>query len=65
MNQTNIRTLEILEDYFQKMQRMLYCKAPLETKRKMLYSANYWAKYFMQIENHLLEKAIKEGCVRK
>ena len=54
------RNMEILEDYLKKMQRILYCKAPLESKRKMLYSAKYWAEYFMSLNNHLIEEALQK-----
>ena len=57
------RNEETFENFFKEMQKMLYCKASLESKRKMLYSARYWAFYFLQINNHLIleefEKRVK------
>jgi hypothetical protein len=51
---------EILENFFNEMQKMLYCKTSLQSKRKMLYSAKYWAFYFLRLNRNLIEARIRK-----
>jgi hypothetical protein len=48
---TNERNLEIIEKYFEDVKRIIYMNTSKKTKIKMLYKANYWARYMMEILN--------------
>jgi hypothetical protein len=43
------QTMNILNDYFREMQHILYCRAPLKSKAKMLYGAKWRAEYYMEL----------------
>jgi hypothetical protein len=53
------RNEEILDKFFKDMQKMLYSKTSLQSKQKILYSAKYWAFYFLRINNHLILEEFK------
>lgn len=42
---------KILENFFREAQKILYCRAPVKAKIKMLYGARYWADYFLELNN--------------
>ncbi|MEW5896757.1 MAG: hypothetical protein AB1668_03640 [Nanoarchaeota archaeon] len=52
---------EILENFFREAQRILYCRAPVKAKIKMLYGARYWADYFLQLNNLRLKEEIQSA----
>ena len=54
------RNLEILENLFREMQSIIYKGRTKKGQMKMLYSANYWAKYMMRINNTILSENFSE-----
>ena len=51
---------EIVEKFYREAQHIIYCRASPQAKSKMLHSAHYWAKYFLSINNRLLEKELQK-----
>jgi len=47
---------DIVEQFFKEAQHILYCQASQQSKAKMLHGAHYRATYYLQLNNHLLEK---------
>ncbi len=47
---------DIVEQFFREAQHILYCRASPQSKAKMLHGAHYRATYYLQLNNHLLEK---------
>ena len=47
---------EVVEQFFREAQHILYCQASLQSKAKMLHGAHYRATYYIELNNHLLEK---------
>ncbi len=45
---------DIVEKFYRETQHIIYCRAPPQTKIKMLHSAHYGAKYFLALNNNLL-----------
>lgn len=54
------RNLEILENLFKEMQAIIYKGRTKNGQMKMLYSARYWAKYMMRINNTILLEHFSE-----
>ncbi|MBU1111566.1 MAG: hypothetical protein ABIG93_05580 [archaeon] len=54
------RNLEILDQFFKDMQKILYMKAQPKSKAKMLYGARYWAEYVMLINNRFIQDHLEE-----
>lgn len=50
---------EIVENFFREAQKILYCRAPLKAKIRMLYGAKYWADYFIQLNNHRMREEFR------
>lgn len=51
---------EIVESFYRDFQRILYCRALLQAKVKMLHSAHYRATYYLELHNHLLEQQFQK-----
>ncbi len=54
------RNFEILDKFFMDVQAIFYSTLPKHVKRKKLYSAKYWAEYFMQIQGNLINEHLQE-----
>ncbi|HLC90309.1 MAG TPA: hypothetical protein VJI15_00920 [Candidatus Nanoarchaeia archaeon] len=46
---------DIYEQFFRDVQHIFYCKASYQAKIKMLYGAQHRARYYLEINNHLLQ----------
>jgi len=60
IEQITARNLEIIEKFFKDAQSIIEDKQNKAVQRKRLYSARYWANYFMQINNHLTNQHLTE-----
>jgi hypothetical protein len=62
INQLTQKNKETLENFFQKMKNIVYRNGSKQSKIRQLYGAHYWTNYFMNINNHLIEKEFHGKC---
>ncbi len=53
------KNMEVLENFFNEMQNIIYRGRSKRSQMKMLYGAKYWADYFMQMNNDHIRKLQK------
>ena len=51
---------DILEQLFKDFRSILYTRRPLKVQLKMLYAARNAATYFMDINNGIIKRKLKE-----
>ena len=54
------RNFEILDKYSKDVNSILSSTLPLYKKKKALFSAKYWADYFMRINNSFINEYLQE-----
>ncbi|PIZ50860.1 hypothetical protein COY27_05585 [Candidatus Woesearchaeota archaeon CG_4_10_14_0_2_um_filter_33_13] len=60
IEQTTSQNREIIENFSQEVQKILYSKASEKVKLKWFYSARYWAEYMMNLNNSLIMQNLQE-----
>ena len=53
---------DIVEQFFREAQYIVYCRASLQSKAKMLHGAHYRATYFLQLNNKKSQSEQSSGA---